>query len=96
MKKCPTCKITQPKNEFNKHKGTKDGLYPKCKSCRKKEREQPENKKKHSERNKKWYLNNFKKIKKSLRKNSLKTLYNITIEDYNKMLKKTKWKMCNL
>ena len=33
MKRCTKCKQLKPKSEFYKHKGTKDGLYTRCKIC---------------------------------------------------------------
>jgi len=35
MKKCSKCKIEKNEGCFNKYSGTKDGLYPSCKNCRK-------------------------------------------------------------
>ncbi|TET13899.1 MAG: hypothetical protein E3J82_02525 [Candidatus Thorarchaeota archaeon] len=34
-KKCSTCKIVKPASEFNHKPGTKDGLQPICKPCKK-------------------------------------------------------------
>lgn len=44
-KPCCRCKLIKNIKDFNKDKGTKDGLCPLCKECRKKSR-------------KKWYLSN--------------------------------------
>jgi len=38
MKKCSKCKLEQPEENFVKASAYKDGLYPSCKSCRKKSR----------------------------------------------------------
>jgi len=35
MKRCPTCGIEKPKDEFSKTKRTKDGLCYQCKACHK-------------------------------------------------------------
>lgn len=39
MKKCPTCKESKPRDEFNKHAANKDGLGSQCRACRKAHRE---------------------------------------------------------
>ena len=33
MKKCNTCEVTKPIEEFSKHKVTRDGYRNSCKSC---------------------------------------------------------------
>lgn len=35
MKKCNTCGIAKPLEQFNKHKRTRDGRKPKCRDCEK-------------------------------------------------------------
>ena len=37
MKKCTKCGIEKELTEFHKHKKQKDGLRPRCKTCRKEE-----------------------------------------------------------
>jgi hypothetical protein len=58
-KKCCTCKIVKPKNNFVKDKTRKDGLCSQCKSCQKKYREKPQVRKKALKRMKQWSLNNL-------------------------------------
>lgn len=79
MKKCSKCKIEQSKNEFCKDKYNKDGLSSQCKICR-------------SRRYGKWILNNLGyeqslEFKNTQRKYHLKNRYNITINDYDDLLK---------
>jgi len=48
MKTCRECKCELPRTEFNKQKNSKDGLWPKCKPCRKIERREYYEKNKES------------------------------------------------
>jgi hypothetical protein len=50
------------------------------------------NKEKIKKRLKLYELNNPEKVRKAKRKNSLKTRYNITLDDYDKMFEKQKGK----
>lgn len=91
MKNCPKCKINQPKSEFSKDKNKKDGLRCYCKSCEKKYGKQYylNNKEKVSKRMLK-YNKKYRKTtgyKKSHRKYKLKSTYDITLEDYDNLLK---------
>lgn len=41
LKKCSTCKIDQPLDQFHKYKGSKDRLTHRCKSCVSRKKEVP-------------------------------------------------------
>lgn len=98
MKNCSKCKIKQDEFNFFKDVSSKDSLSSQCKSCRKTKREDPEIKKRNSERSKQWLLDNpnyhkdyWKEYIKTdhgqdVRTNGkLKRLYNITLEEYDQM-----------
>lgn len=79
---CSKCKEEKPTSEFYKHKKFKDGLKTSCKSCEtisariryKKEKEAGTK-----------YIKNKQE---TLRRNSLKKKFGITIEQYDELLKK--------
>lgn len=60
MKKCTSCKVELPLNEFNKDASRGDNLSPKCKSCFKRDNALRYQKKKKSikEHNRKWNQKN--------------------------------------
>ena len=74
MKTCTKCKVEKPKTEFYKHKGAKDGLTYRCKSCacRNAREWQLANIEKARENQAKWYLANAEKHKERARNWRLK------------------------
>lgn len=60
MKKCSRCKKTKELSEFNQHKGRKDGLQHRCKTCLREYR--LKNKSRLTEANKEYYQNNREKV----------------------------------
>ena len=100
MKTCSKCGVSQPFSNFHKRSGTKNGYVSHCKSCRTETRKteywkDPEklrniakearlkDPEKFKLRSKIWKLNNPDKVKNG----SLKLKYNISIEDFNLMMK---------
>ena len=89
MKQCSMCKQEKDESEFNKNIKMLDGLNYYCRSCisitSKKYREKNKEivKKCNRERNKKWRNNNPETYKAAKRK----TYYNITQENFKKLLK---------
>ena len=76
MKQCNVCGVEKPEEEFYLHRGgrSKEGYrIPTCKSC-------------HAEKSMQWAKNNPDKVIKHRRKRNLKTKYDITVEEYDKML----------
>lgn len=63
MKVCSKCKVEKPFDKFCKHRISKDGLYPSCKDCNKKYREQ------NKESIKKYRVDNKESIKKYYQEN---------------------------
>lgn len=90
IKFCPKCKIKKSKSEFYRNISTKDNSSYWCKSCNKKyrkEHDQTSNRKEYvKEWQKKNRKNNPEKLARILRKSKLKSLYNITIEEFDKIL----------
>jgi hypothetical protein len=62
VKKCITCKNDKDENYFTKDKTKPDGLYPICKECLKKKRNNSVIKKKKREYDKQYRLNNIIKL----------------------------------
>ena len=60
-KKCGKCGEVKPISEFFKHKNTKDRMFPQCKCCMKKIKE--EYRKKHPEKTKEYRKKHQKEIK---------------------------------
>lgn len=61
MKTCTLCKIDKPESAYHKHAGSKSGLHPRCKECRKIESKQrhaekPETCAKWRKENPNWYI----------------------------------------
>ena len=77
VKTCSKCNKIKSRNSFSKRKRNKDGLVSWCKSCRKEYQISY-----YKNRSKKWYDN----VKTRQRASWLKTKYNLTIEEYNKIL----------
>lgn len=101
-KQCVECKSIKPSDEFNKYKTSKDGLYNKCKDCRKSRsiNYYKENKEEIKVKVKQYYINNYDTIKKQrskyakeqIRTNPLfKLKRNLRNRLYYALLKK-KWK----
>lgn len=87
MKRCTKCKIEKSLEEFYKNKKMKDGYSYNCKECTREA---------NSKACEKYRLTS--KGIKNQRKTWLKFKYNLTIEDYHKMLKEQKGLcgICNL
>ena len=76
MKKiCCDCHIEKDTSEFNKQLDRKCGVAGRCKQCQ-------------SIYHKQWYTKNKERMKERFRKNNYSLRYNITIEDYEKLLAK--------
>lgn len=73
MKVCSVCKESKPLSEFYNYAKSEDGKYHRCKEC-------DEDKRREFKRN-----NRDKAILRS-RKNNLKYIYNLTLDDYDRML----------
>ncbi len=93
MKICSKCKHAKLLQEFSKQKACKDGHSPWCKKCalaynkeycRKNKDKVARWCKKSREKRKKRDLKGYKR---SYRNTQLKYLYNITLEDYDKLFK---------
>ena len=88
MKTCVKCKVERPKYTFGKRKRNKDGLQSCCKLCI----NGYINNYRDTIKGKEVFggaINRYHqtiKYKKSIRKRALKRKYNITIEDYHRML----------
>jgi hypothetical protein len=93
MKKCCRCKTEKSEECFVKDKNRKDGLHPSCKECCK------ENKERFHKNNPYYTSKMYKKYKeqgkyssdewdRKRRNGKLKRLYNITIEDYDRLLER--------
>lgn len=78
-KVCSFCKIKKHVSEFNKAKSHKDGLHHYCKDCRKLYRKK--HKQYYKNYNKQWY----KKHKDYARNYNLLRIYNITLQDKQRM-----------
>ena len=89
MKTCTKCGIEKSKSKFEKEKRNRDGIGSRCKECAKKYRATPGGRLAARKGNKKYQASQKGKvfISRSNRKRSLKRLYNITIEDYDLMLR---------
>jgi hypothetical protein len=88
MKKCSRCGLEKSKKDFRKNKARRDGMSTYCSPCdREYQKLRYHNPEVYKQRkmNRKIYLQNRKA---SSRKWYLKSMYNITPEEYNKMLKK--------
>ena len=100
FKECSKCKQTLPANldYFSKNKRGKDNLHSICKECRNKQRREAynQNKEHYNTKNLEYYYNNKEKWVLSNRKSCYKRKYNITIEQYNKILleQNNKCKIC--
>jgi hypothetical protein len=101
---CSHCKQEKNKSEFSVNKQFRDGLHYQCKECRKETRKKYDHSEKAKDTKKKYY--ELEEVQKRLKeygksdnyKNSiLKNKYNITLEEYNNMLKKqnNKCLICN-
>lgn len=91
MKICPKCQLEQDDSEFNKN--YRDGLRGLCKKCKRQDkilasRELRKVKAEEKKQASKYYKENYEKIKLQQRASWLKKNYNITIEQYDEMLKK--------
>ncbi len=73
-KKCSKCKDTKELTEFGKDKYSKDGFRVYCKEC-------------DTKKSKQYYQNNKEKRAKSDRIYKLKNRFNITLDDYDGILK---------
>ena len=83
VKKCSKCKQQKNASEFNKNKQHKDGLRSYCRAC---DREfQKEYYKRNSDKRKKYWQT--QKGKNAFYKSHLRSHYNLTLDDYAKMLK---------
>jgi len=84
MKTCRTCKIDKSLDNFYKFKKSKDGLEYRCKECCnvRSRAYQLKNPDKTRSRNRKWLRLNRVKSKGY----KLKASYDLTMENYNKML----------
>ena len=60
MKVCRKCKVELETSEFNKNSAAPDGLYPRCKKCLAKYRQQ--NRQRTSDYKREYYLNNREEI----------------------------------
>src|SRR5574338_1495914 len=89
MKFCSNCKLTKQKSLFHKNSYTKDGLRHRCADCMKIYKRE-----KYVEK----YPNSKPRIKlhKNIRDKDLKRKYNISLDDYNEILKSqnSKCKIC--
>lgn len=107
MKKCSKCFIDKDTTEFHRHSGTKDGLQPDCKECKKGYRKKwyeanrgavlAKNKEwlaKNPGHSREWYRNN----KQIARNWQLNRDFGISLDQYNKMLQdqSSKCKICNV
>jgi len=83
MKRCTRCKKLKSKSEFYRDGRRKDGLMSQCKLC-------------HGAwgSTKKWYLAHPVKAKEIGRKSPLKNHYNLTMDEYDSLLKKQHDKCC--
>jgi len=101
MKTCTKCKINKPRDEFCGDKRNKNGLQSHCKICQREYRKTPEGRIKYMASMRRYYSTpkGNTKYKANLRKYmitpkgkevkrniDLKHRYDITIEEYNKML----------
>jgi hypothetical protein len=75
MKKCSKCGIDKPLSDFYKQKATNDGHTYECKLCK-------------NTTIKQWKKDNPKAHKIHQKRRDLKAKYNISIEQFNTMLKK--------
>lgn len=75
MKICSKCKQEKQLIEFYSSATSKDRLYPRCKDCDSKARQQ-------------WHRRNPERAKASGRNRHIKSVYGITTEDYNLILSK--------
>jgi Recombination endonuclease VII len=84
-KTCSKCKKLKLYQEFQKDSRAASGLSSKCKECIKEKRQK---RKEHDKAYWKKYANkNVEKLKQRDRKYSLKRKFNMTIEEYNTLLK---------
>lgn len=77
MKKCKTCKETKPAQAFYKNNENSDRLASSCRDCAR-------------EADKKWRAKNPEKVIAYNIKNRLRIKFNLSVEDYDSMLKKQK------
>jgi hypothetical protein len=54
IKKCSTCQIEKPFEEFNKNKSTKLGIHNQCRSCTKLWKPNPEQRLRYNEKTRQW------------------------------------------
>ena len=87
-KTCTKCNIEKELTEFHKRKTSKVGYKPQCKSCRKEEMatRYKSNKEHILEKVRKWKANNREKHLQYNREYNLLKKYNLTMDDYNKIL----------
>ena len=84
---CSRCKKEFSIDNFYKNKSKKDGHNCYCKDCANKSKDKWSINNKEKERNtaKVWRKKNKEKLRKQKRKETLKKIYGITLNDYNEM-----------
>lgn len=75
VKECRTCHETKSLSEFGKNCDAKDGRKYSCKKC-------------ESQRTREWQKRNPEKAKALLHRTKIKRLYNISVEEYDKLMAK--------
>jgi hypothetical protein len=80
--------------DFNRDVTAKGGRKSYCKRCAKKQRKRyysdPKNLEKICKKSNEWKKNNKERVKKNLRKWSLRNKFNMTVDEYDEMLEKQK------
>jgi hypothetical protein len=84
-KHCRRCNTTKLKEEFNRQKGTWDGLCFECKACRSKRRKQPHYRINEREQNKKWRHRTIHLRREEQFVRNLKRKFQMTPEQYWQM-----------
>lgn len=88
-KKCVECLVEKPLSGFSKNARAKDGLQRKCKPCASAAtiKWQRENREKHEEKRKRYRENMTPEERsREMRRDNLRQKYNISLEDYDRML----------
>ena len=87
MKLCGRCKITKCDEDFRKSCSSKDGMQYYCKSCQKSYSQEryAKNPQKYKDQHAKWAVLYKKNNPQKNREVSLRSVFGITIEDYDRM-----------